>query len=150
MSSPIYSICIILLKSGLRDVGRRGRATVVDDSKETFSGHTMADTSIYSHGIYQHSQDPHKLKSDKIPTQVNERRHKFLHLSKKLFGMCRRWDKEILFSSVEWHRVYQPHCRTDSLPFFRNSWSVQIALFACFKKRQSTWDWVDREVEKDL
>lgn len=67
---------------------------------------------VNSWRIYQHSQELHKFKLDKIPAWRSRTEHTLSSLAKKPFTTDPCWEKANQTSSMEWHEVHQPHSAT--------------------------------------
>lgn len=73
------------------------------------SRQNRTDTHTNSERLWQHVQNLHRFKPDKILSLRRGGRYKILPTNKKVFEIITCWERENHFSSMDCHWAYQPH-----------------------------------------
>lgn len=98
------------------------------------SRQNRTDTHTNSERLWQHAQNLHRFKPDKILSLRRGGRYKTLPTNRKVFEIITCWGRENHFSSMDCHWAYQPHFMEVSMA--RSSWPKQtpllMGLFVCF------------------
>ena len=109
IAQPKWDVFNKPLPSRLRGLWRRAegkavRARVMDVTKEIDSSrHYSTNAQMNSQMLWEHAQDLHRFKSERIPALAREGGLGVPPLTKKLFAVDTCWLRENQFSPMEWY-----------------------------------------------
>lgn len=101
-----------------------------DRALQVSSRHNRAVAHMNSQCLWQHTPRPEQGQAKWGPTIESEVTTWVPSLIKKLFAIAYCWQRWSLFSPMECHYIYQPHCRAGPIP--RKSWPTPNKLHGIF------------------